>query len=174
MRVNGKKEWGSLISFSHGTSNARGVAVLFESKLDIVIMQELSDCKGRLLVLNVKIKDKSYGLVNVYGPNKDSEAVRFYQNLSLTLQQMELDGDDNFIIGGDFNCPLDPTMDKKGGILIPGQHVINSIENIQNEFSLHDIWRVKNPNTRSFTWSKMSPSIFCRLDYWLHDFRQLA
>ena len=87
---------------------------------------------------------------------------------------MELDGDDHVIIGGDFNYPLDPTMDKKGGILIPRQHVINSIENNQNEFSLHDIWRIKNPNTRSFTWSKMSPFIFCRLDYWpisdnLHD-----
>ena len=100
-----KKEWGSLISFSNGTSNARGVAVLFKSKLDIVIMQELTDCKGRLLVLNVKIKDKSYGLVNVYGQNKDGEAVRFYQNLSLTMQKMDLDGDDNVIIGGDFNCP---------------------------------------------------------------------
>jgi len=57
---------------------------------------------------------------------------------------MELDGGNNVIIGGDFNCPLDPTMDKKGGILIPQQHVINAIENIQNEFSLHNIWRVKN------------------------------
>ena len=45
--------------------------------------------------------------------------------------------------------------------------MINSIENIQNEFSLHDIWRIKNPNTRSYTWSKSSPFIFCRLDYWL-------
>ena len=105
--------------------------------------------------------------LNVYGPNKDAEAICFYQNLSSTLRLMELDGDDNVIIGGDFNCPFDPSMDKKGGILIPLQHVIYSIENIQNEFSLHDIWRIKNPNTRSFTWSKMSPFIFCRLDYWL-------
>ena len=50
---------------------------------------------------------------------------------------------------------------------IPSQHVINSIENVQNEFSLHDIWRIKNPNTRSFTWSKSHPFIFCTLDYWL-------
>ena len=56
---------------------------------------------------------------------------------------------------------------QKGRILIPRQHVLNSIENVQNEFCLHDIWRIKNPNTRSFTWSKNHPFIFCRLDYWL-------
>ena len=37
------------------------------------------------------------------------------------------------------------------------QHLINSIENIQSEFSLHDIWRIKNPTTLSSTWSKNSP-----------------
>ena len=52
----------------------------------------------------------------------------------------------------------------KGGILIPHQHVINSVEKIQNKFSLHDIWRIKNPNTRK---CKCHPFIFCRLDYWL-------
>ena len=45
--------------------------------------------------------------------------------------------------------------------------MINSIESFQNEFSLHDIWRVKNPKTRRYTWSKSSPFIFCRLNYWL-------
>ena len=70
----------------------------------------------------------------------------------------------NVVAGGDFNCPLDPTLDKKGGILIPRQHVINSIESFQNEFSLHDIWRVKNPKTGRYTWSKSSPFIFCRLN----------
>lgn len=75
--------------------------------------------------------------------------------------------DDNIVVGGDFNCPLNPTLDKKGGRLIPHQHVINSIENVQNEFSLHDIWGIKNPNTHSFTWSKNHPFVFCRLDCWL-------
>ena len=68
-----------VISFSHGTSNDKGIAVSFKSKFDIVIMQELSDCRGRLLVLNVKIKDRSYHLINVYGPNKDAEAVNFFK-----------------------------------------------------------------------------------------------
>ena len=38
---------------------------------------------------------------------------------------------------------------------------------MQNEFSLHDIWRLKNPTLQSFTWGRYSPFIFCRLDYWL-------
>ena len=132
----------------------------FQRSMDIVIQHEHCDLKGRLIVLNAKIKDKNYFLINLYGPNKDAEAVRFYQDLSTTLRGIDLDSDSNVIVGGDFNCPLDPTIDKKGGILIPRQHVINSIENIQNEFGLHDIWRIKNPNTRSYTWSNalLSPS----------------
>ena len=141
--------------------------MLIKSGLDIAIEREIQDPKGRLTILKAKIKDKNYYLVNVYGPNKDAEAVRFYQDLSAKLREMEPDSDDNVIIGGDFNCPLNPSLDKKGGILIPRQHVINSIENIQNEFTLNDIWRIKNPNTCSYTWSKSHPFIFCRLDYWL-------
>ena len=114
-----KKEWGSEIIFSHGSSNARGVAVLIKSSLDIVIQHKLLNSNGRSITLKVKIKDKNYLLVNLYGPNKDAEAVRFYQNLSATLREIDPDSDDNIIIGGDFNCPLNPTLDKKGGILIP-------------------------------------------------------
>ena len=162
-----KKEWGSYINFSHGSVNARGVAVLFRNGIDVTIQHELRDAYGRMLLLRALINDKSYTLVNVYGPNKDTEAIKFFQHLSATLRELKLESDDNVIIGGDFNCPLDPTKDKKGGILIPRQHLINSIENIQTEFCLHDIWRIKNPTTLSFTWSKSSPFIFCRLDYWL-------
>ena len=57
-------------------------------------------------------------------------------------------------MGGDFNCPLNPTLDKKGGVKAPRHSVVNSIENIKNAFSLHDIWQIKNPNTQSFTWSR--------------------
>ena len=161
-----KKGWGSSIMFSHGCTNTRGVAVLIRSGLDIVFQHEYCDSKGRLIMLKVQIKDKNYFLINLYGPNKDAEAVCFYQDLSTTLRGVDLDSDSNVIVG-DFNCPLDRTVDKKGGILIPRPHVINSIESIQNEFSLHDVWRIKNPNTPSYTWSKSSPFIFCRLDYCL-------
>ena len=68
-----KKEWGSKIIFSHGSSNARGVAVLIKRGLDIVVEQELLNSNGRLIVLKSLIKDKRYLLANIYGPNKNAE-----------------------------------------------------------------------------------------------------
>ena len=53
-----RKEWGSSIMFSHGRTNARGVAVLIRSGLDIAIQHEHCDSKGRLIMLNAKIIDK--------------------------------------------------------------------------------------------------------------------
>ena len=68
-------------------------------------------------------------------------------------------------MGGDFNCPLNINLDKRGGIQI--RRKSRKIEEIQDEFSLRDIWRIKNPNQQRFTWSRCSPFVFCRLDYWL-------
>ena len=38
---------------------------------------------------------------------------------------------------------------------------------MQTELDLIDIWRIRNPSMRSYTWSQKSPCTFCRLDYWL-------
>ncbi|CAH3033402.1 unnamed protein product [Porites lobata] len=37
----------------------------------------------------------------------------------------------------------------------------------KSKLDLVDIWRSKNPDAKSFTWSQKSPPVFCRLDYWL-------
>jgi len=50
---------------------------------------------------------------------------------------------------------------------MPRQSVINAIEHLQWELDLHDMWRIKNPTERSFTWSQPEPLVLSRLDYWL-------
>ena len=113
------------------------------------------------------LNNETYTIANIYGPNKDAEAVKFYRNLSKVLRNDEFGYEENIIIGGDFYCTLDITLDKKGGLPIPRKYVINFIDELQNEFSLHDIWHLKNPTSQSFTLARCSPFIFCRLDYWL-------
>ena len=46
----------------------------------------------------------------------------------------------------------------------------DSIKNIQDiclDFDLVDIWRIRNPDTKRFTWRQKKPFIQRRLDYWL-------
>ena len=85
---------------------------------------------------NAKIKDKNYLLINLYGPNKDAEAVCFYQDLSIVLFKVL-----NWTVIARWKLQLSLRLSifrrdiqdfssNKGGISIP-QHVINLIENIQ-------------------------------------------
>ena len=43
-------------------------------------------------------------------------------NLSKLLRSDEFGSEENIIIGEDFNCPLDITLDKKGGLPISGKY----------------------------------------------------
>jgi len=121
---------------------------------------------GHFIILKADIKDKTYVLINVYALNKDKDLISFFNNLLAVLQRENLDTEDN-IRGGNFNCLLNPEIDKKGGILIQRKSVTGCIDRLQNQLNLVDIWRIKNPDTRSFTWNQKSPRIFGCLDYWL-------
>ena len=118
-----RKEWGASVLFSHGSTEC--VAILIRNRLNITI--QLSETSSDVIVIKA-IDNKIHTIANIYGPNKDAEAVKFYRNLSKLLRNDEFGNEENIIIGGDYNCP-------------------------QNEFSLHDIWRLKNPTLQSFTWS---------------------
>ena len=162
-----KNEWGAELICSHGNSNSRGVAILIKKGLNCVIHSQIVDTSGRYIVVKAAIKDKMYVLVNIYAPSKDEDIIKFLKYVLTKLQTENLDSEENIVIGGDFNCPLNPTLDKKGGIMTRRKSVINCINDVQSQLDLVDIRRVKNPQTKSFTWSQRSPPIFCRLDYWL-------
>ena len=71
---------------------------------------------------------------------------KFYKNLHRVLQTENLDCEENIIIGGDFNCPLDPKLDKKGGVMVPRKMGIDNIECLQNDLDFVDVWRKKIHN----------------------------
>ena len=162
-----RNEWGSEIMLSHGSCNSRGVAILLKRGVDFSVQSKILDPMGRFIILKADIADTTYVLINIYAPNKDKEIANFFKDLTTVLKKENLDTEENIIVGGDFNCPINPIIDKKGGLLAPRKLVVDSIECFQDNFDLIDIWRVKNPGVKSFTWSQKSPRIFCRLDYWL-------
>ena len=162
-----KREWSGNLLLSHGSPNSCGTAILIRNSFDCTFLSPIIDPSGRYIISKIQVGDKVYVLVNIYAPKKDEDSVQLFRKLHAMLQSENLDSEENIIVGGDFNCPLNPVLDKRGGLMIPRKAVVNSIECVQSELDLVDIWRIKNTQTKSYTWSQNSPTILCRLDFWL-------
>jgi len=78
--VQWKNEWGAEIITCHGSSNARGVAVLIRNVFDCTIRQQILDPLRRYIIFKADIKDKTYLLINIYAPNKDKDLLTFLIN----------------------------------------------------------------------------------------------
>ena len=87
-----KNEWGADIITSHGSSNARGVAILIKAGFDCSIQQQILDPMGRYIIVKAVIQDKTYVLINIYAPNtKDKDLMSFFNNLFEILQKENLE-----------------------------------------------------------------------------------
>ena len=86
---------------------------------------------GSFIILKVQIDDKVhvyYVLVNINALNKDKGLIQFLRKLHGLLQTENLDSEENIILGGDFNCPLNPALDKHCGVMISRRAAIDSIK----------------------------------------------
>ena len=78
-------------------------------------------------------------------------------------------GDQNIVIGGDFNTCLNTNLDKMGGLTDNESQCAKGIKSLLTEIDLIDIWRIRNPNKLYYTRREMSRSglVQSRLDFWL-------
>ena len=66
--------------------------------------------------------------MNVYSPKNDNQAVQFFDHLIDLLRKEGLAYEDKRIIGGNFNCPINPLLDKQGRILVTRKKIVDRIE----------------------------------------------
>ncbi|KAL9988158.1 hypothetical protein ACROYT_G002566 [Oculina patagonica] len=163
-----KKQWKGEMYFSHGSVHSRGVLVLIKNNLEFQIKSMRQDKEGRFIFLEALVQDQKFLLVNIYAPNKTSEQTHFFDKIKEELDNIDIDDDCRIIIGGDFNVILDPNLDGCGG-KPKLKESAKQIENICLLYDLVDIWRLRNPGIRRFTWTQKTPVIQRRLDFWLTD-----
>ena len=159
-----KSEWGGKVYFNHGTNHSRGVMILFNPKLDVLVDNIETDNDGRYLLLQATIHDFSIQLCNIYSPNNNCDQKMFFSNVIDVIKKRP---SNSFIIGGDFNCAL-TSRDKIGGAAVERKNnVISEIKKLRDSFKLQDIWRCQHPDQAQFTWRDKALKTQCRLDYWL-------
>lgn len=81
-------------------------------------------------------------LINVYSSNEDNPS--FFEKLFLTVPALE----GLYILGGDFNCALDP--------------LINNVEDLR----LVEIWRSQNLNKGEYSCYSSSYKTHSHVDYY--------
>ena len=90
--------------FSHGKTNSRGfVAIGFVGTKVLNILNIRRDNLGRILVIEVKIDDSVFVLINIYNANTKSEQLHTLNDLINILETFENIQDKSVVLGGDFN-----------------------------------------------------------------------
>ena len=157
-------EWGGRAYYSHGVTNARGVAIFVNKSLRDKITVVDSDSQGRVISVVINHNDENVCLTNIYGPNHDAPG--FFENCVRRTQS----NCDKFVIIGDFNVIPNPVLDKKGDAIQPHPLANTKIENLKEELHLCDAWRMLNPEKKRYSWYRAinKPSFkvqASRLDY---------
>ena len=134
----------------HSTYSAfsRGVSVLIHKALAYQEIDSLIDVSGRFVFLYCKLYMLTLILAFVYVPPPFSREV-----LQLLLLYLANKPDTPVLIMGDFNCYLDPKLDRHPPVSPPRGGRGTALSRLLLEVGWTDIWRIRNPYNRQFSCS---------------------
>uniref|UniRef100_H3A4B6 Endonuclease/exonuclease/phosphatase domain-containing protein n=1 Tax=Latimeria chalumnae TaxID=7897 RepID=H3A4B6_LATCH len=147
--------------FSSFSSKARGVAVLINRNSPFHFSSQSTDPAGRFIIIHSRWGSRPITFASLYAPNVDDPLA--VQNFFLKLSQYP----SPWVIGGDFNCPLDTVMDRSSSTLVAQTHMAKTILFSMVEYSLTDIWRHLHPKAREYSHYSHAHKSFSRIDFLL-------
>ena len=136
--------------FSHSSHHSKGTLVLIKQGLDFEQKSVLCDPNGRFIILKA---------VNIYAPNKIHEQEAFFKKIESQLDRFDFDPKCKTIIGGDFNIFFDDILDSLGGNPKIKQKSVDIVKDIMLANELTDVWRMRHPGKKRFTWRQPNSTI---------------
>lgn len=154
-----RRRWKGTVYAASFTSQAR-VTLIHES-VPFKIKNIIKDKRGRFLILQGSLLSEMLNITNVYGPNVDDS--NFYNDLFLTLSTLP----GLHMIAGDFNCTLNPEMDRSTGVDNSHNNCRATIHRFMRDLNLLDIWRERKPNIRAYSCHSGTFKTYSRIDFFL-------
>ena len=159
-QLGGKIFW----SFT-GKPDSKGVGIFINKSCDANVVKFHHDVEGRLIYVDID-KGLNFRLLNIYAPNDPLSRKQFFKDLIYVFNTNR-----TILLGGDFNCVANTSLDKIGGNLQAGTIGWKELSNVNSTRNLVDIFRHLHPNTLSTTWK--SNEVACRLDKFYFQHNQL-
>ena len=144
---------------------SKGVTILVHPKFkkrDAQIIHTDIDSCGRWVKIVVLIGDSIYRILGIYAPNDGKERMQFFKSLEKVIDD-KIDAEN--LVGGDYNCTMNSKLDRLNCISDSNDKGQNELHYLKRSNDLQDIWRIRNPNTKGFSWFGQNKS--SRIDFWL-------
>ena len=90
-------------------------------------------------------------LINIYNANNQLDQIKTLADLGEILDCVGDIQNKNIIFGGDFNVIFDSFLEAQGYKPILKKHTLVKTIQIKEKLNLIDIWRIRNPKTKRFT-----------------------
>ena len=162
-----RREWGGKLLFSNGSSSSRGVIIAFTKGFDVTFEQTSNDKNGRILISDIIVDSLKYRLINLYNANSEHDQINTLNSLNDHLTKHANNFDRFPIFMGDLNFIFDTQLDALGGNPSLKKRSITLFIKIQEKLDISDIFRIRFPHTKRFTFRQKSKNgpIHRRLDY---------
>lgn len=145
-------------------AKARGVSILINQDVPFEHHSVLSDTNGRYVIVSGKLYNTLVVLANVYAPNMDDKG--FFERFFCSLPDLS---SHTLILGGDFNCWLDPVLDRSSSNPSTTSRSASFIQNFLSNYGISDVWRYLHPQKREYSFFSHVHHTFSRIDYFLID-----
>ena len=155
------------VFLNSGSSNSCGTLIAFTKNLNPTISYNFKDDLGRLQIISCTFHEKKFLFINIYNENTQKGQNTLLEKLISILENFTDLQDHQIIIGGDWNFILDKNLDALGGspqLKLPS---ISKLLKINEKYDLIDIYRVRYPNQKRFTFRQNSPRRLRRLDFFI-------
>ena len=136
---------------TNSKTNSCGAAVGFVGTKALDILNIKHNNLGRILVIEVKIDDSIFVLINIYNANTEPEQLHTLNDLINILEIFEDIQNESVVLGGDFDALLNPSLNSEGGKSVIKKKIIAKLIHTTENLDLCDIWRIRNPKRKQFT-----------------------
>lgn len=158
------------------SSSSCGTCILFrERAVSSVGKEKIELCEagsdGRYILVKVSsFAAKPLFFLSIYAPTLPLDRKNFFLSMHSLCQRVV--GDNPIIVGGDFNCVIDPLCDKLNGNQQRGTDGARELLAWMKDLHLVDGWRRSHPKDREVTWyerghRKSRSRVGCRIDRFL-------
>ena len=127
------------------------------------VKKQQTDKEGHILILDVPINNSEYILINLYSAKTAKEQIDVLSNLLKLLEEFDTNKNTQLIMAWNFNLFFDSKLDKQSGNPTLKKKSLAKLIEFKETYELCDICRVRNTNSKRFTFTQKHSSCFIQL-----------